>query len=313
MKSIKSDCNGNIITGVTAILIIATIITGIILLTTISYITEENSNSMANDDFKNIMNSYENDLNDLLLESIKDLSNQVIKSKSASKSSSNDIKEILNQKLDKKNEEYLEKYGMTISSEVYTVENTTHPTYIQSKIKISATKGNETYENVYIAKASVEGLKDPLPVLKCGKYPTFTYNETNVIYHESLCDFLKDSDVENPEGYIGATSPFIIRLCPYDPYIHHGDTETLKDCLEHGYYHESSDGSCYLCRLEGKGKCNHYGFEVFIQASENNITESLSASDHVVFHDQYPGERFYYAPGKSIFLDSSHRLKYGLS
>ena len=98
MKSIESDCNGNIITGVTAILIIATIITGIILLTTISYITEENSSSMASDDFKNIMNSYKSDLNDLLLESIKDLANQVIKSKSASKNSPKDIKEILNQK-----------------------------------------------------------------------------------------------------------------------------------------------------------------------------------------------------------------------
>ena len=107
--------------------------------------------------------------------------------------------------------------------------------------------------------------------------------------------------------------PFIIRVCPYDPYIHHGDNQTLKDCLNHGYYHESSDGSCYLCRLEGKGKCNHYGFEVFIKASENDITESISGSDHVIFYDQYPGERFYYAPGKSIFLDSSHRLKYGLS
>ena len=100
--------------------------------------------------------------------------------------------------------------------------------------------------------------------------------------------------------------------CPYDPYIHHGDEGVLEDCLENGYFHESADGSCYLCRLEGKGKCPHYGLEVFIQTHTPLKNESLSCSDHVVFSDHYYGEKINPDDMNSLILDSSHRKKYGL-
>ena len=65
----------------------------------------------------------------------------------------------------------------------------------------------------------------------------------------------------------------------------------MRDCLDKGYFHESADGSCYLCRLEGKGKCPHYGMEVFIQTHTPLGNESFSCSDHVVFADHYNGEK----------------------
>ena len=89
-------------------------------------------------------------------------------------------------------------------------------------------------------------------------------------------------------------------------------THIYDDCLDKGYFHESADGSCYLCRLEGKGKCPHYGFEVFIQTHTPLKNESLSCSDHVVFADHYNGEKINPDDWDSLILDSSHRKKYGL-
>ena len=117
---------------------------------------------------------------------------------------------------------------------------------------------------------------------------------------------------KSPESYIEATAPLYIKKCPYDPYIHHGDPGVLKDCLDKGYFHESADGSCYLCRLEGKGKCPHYGMEVFIQTHTPLKNESLSCSDHVVFSDHYNGEKINPDDWNSLILDSSHKKKYGL-
>ena len=87
----------------------------------------------------------------------------------------------------------------------------------------------------------------------------------------------------------------------------------MKNCLEKGYFHESADGSCYLCRLEGKGKCPHYGMEVFIQTRTPLTNDSISCSDHVVFHDHYTGQKLHKTDINSLILDSSHRKKYGLS
>ena len=117
---------------------------------------------------------------------------------------------------------------------------------------------------------------------------------------------------DSPESYIEATAPLNIKKCPYDPYVHHGDPGVLKDCLKNGYFHESADGSCYLCRLEGKGKCPHYGFEVFIQTHTPLNNESLSCSDHVVFSDHYNGKKIDENDWNSLILDDSHRKKYGL-
>lgn len=110
---------------------------------------------------------------------------------------------------------------------------------------------------------------------------------------------------------------------------------TLKNCIENGYFHESSDGSCFLCRLEGKGTCPHYGFETFITPPTSNSTGNNtnlstnstfnfapSSIDHVIFNETppgtgtYPGKMIvYYSDGLNhlkIFLDNSHRQKYGL-
>ena len=127
-----------------------------------------------------------------------------------------------------------------------------------------------------------------------------------------MAQYLRLHNVDSYESYILATSPLFIKKCPYDPYIHHGDGNTLKECLKQGYFHESADGSCYLCRLDGKGVCPHYGMEVFIQTHTPLTNESVSCSDHVVFHDRYTGEKLNKYDINSLILDSSHAKKYGL-
>ena len=160
--------------------------------------------------------------------------------------------------------------------------------------------------------ASIEGLRDPLPLAKLTIASGILTYDNKIHYKNAIAGYMVLHHLKSPESYIEATAPLYIKKCPYDPYIHHGDPGVLKDCLDKGYFHESADGSCYLCRLEGKGKCPHYGMEVFIQTHTPLKNESLSCSDHVVFSDHYNGEKINPDDWNSLILDSSHKKKYGL-
>jgi hypothetical protein len=170
---------------------------------------------------------------------------------------------------------------------------------------------------------------DPLPFIKCKDYGGAEIRENRTFYGTSLTNYLKARGVENADQYENSSSSLFIKKCPYDPYIMHGRDfgfVSLKNCIENGYFHESSDGACFLCRLEGKATCPHYGMETFITPSEFFNSTSISAPssiDHVIFNDTplgngtYPGRVFeYYSDGLNyfkVFLDNSHRLKYGIS
>ena len=169
-------------------------------------------------------------------------------------------------------------------------------------------------------------MKDPVPLLYCKDYG-ISYNDSSYNYGDSLSEFLKRQGLENHSFYINASSPFIVKKCPYDPYKHHGDDngKIMKNCRDNGYYHESRDGACFLCRLEGKSGCEHYGFETFINPQKTNETGLISAcgSDHVIFSNNiYPGvEVIYNSENDSgnlvneiLFLDpNGHKVKYGMS
>ena len=160
---------------------------------------------------------------------------------------------------------------------------------------------------------SIEGLKDPLPPAKLTVVSGIFIQGDKINYKNALVRYLKLRGLDSPYSYLLATSPVYVKKCPYDPYIHHGDPGVLKDCLKKGYFHESADGSCYLCRLEGKGSCPHYGLEVFIQTHTPLINDTISCSDHVIYHDHYTGQKIDKLDINSLFLDSSHRKKYGLN
>lgn len=308
----KLDSKGNIIVGTTAILIASLLLIAIFVFTSINYIENENIDSKANDNFKYIIDDYSQNLEVLGRSSIEKATNKVFNSFKLF-NSRDQIKKNLNEILVEKNKEYEEKYGAEISSECISVESTDSPWKVLFKVKVHVEKGSEKYDGIIERNVSTEGLRDPLPIAKLTVASGILTYDNKYHYERALSAYLLLHHIDSPESYLFATAPLIIQKCPYDPYIHHGDPGVLKDCLEKGYFHESADGSCYLCRLEGKATCPHYGFEVFIQPHTPLTNDSVSGSDHVVFHDHYPGQKIDELDVDSLILDSSHRKKYGLS
>lgn len=307
----KIDSKGNIIVGSVAILIISLLLIAIFIITSINYIENENIELKSNNNLKYIIDDYSRNIEVLGRDAIADATQKVYNGLPVF-NSENQIKKNLNKKLEEKNKDYEDKYGVKISSEVLSVENTDSPWKILFKVKVNANKGNANYSNVVERNASVEGLRDPLPIAKLTIASGILTYDNKIHYKNAIAGYMVIHNFKSPESYIEATAPLYIKKCPYDPYVHHGDPGVLKDCLKQGYFHESADGSCYLCRLEGKGKCPHYGFEVFIQTHTYKTNESLSCSDHVVFSDHYYGEKINASDPNSLILDSSHRKKYGL-
>lgn len=174
---------------------------------------------------------------------------------------------------------------------------------------------------------------NPLPFIKCRNFGGARNINNRIAFGHSLVEYLNSRGLENAGAYENSTTSLIIKKCPYDPYKMHGQKayKTLKNCIENGYFHESSDGSCFLCRLEGKGVCPHYGFETYItpctltntSSNSSNFTFSSAPSsiDHVIFNDTSPGTGTY--QGKRViyssdgvnllilYLENAHRQKYG--
>ena len=307
----KIDSKGNLILGTTVILITTLLLIAIFVFTTINYIENENIDSGESDIFRYAVDDYTNNIEVLGRESIEDACDKVYKTFKLM-NSEDQIKKNLNKKLAVKNLDFEKKYDMKISSDVLSVKPTDSPWKVLFKVKVNFRKNFNRYSNVIEKNVSVEGLKDPLPLAKLSVASGIFIQGDKLNYKNALTRYMKLRNLDSPFSYAFATTPLTIKKCPYDPYIHHGDPGVLKDCLKKGYFHESRDGSCYLCRLEGKGTCPHYGFEVFIQTHTPLTNDSISCSDHVVFHDHYPGQKIDKLDIDSLILDSSHRKKYGL-
>jgi len=174
------------------------------------------------------------------------------------------------------------------------------------------------YNHVVESIVFIEGEKDPLPFLMCKNHPTLVEESGKINYNDALSYYLAENNLLNPGVYENATAPLFIRKCPYDPYEHHGEGNVMKNCVDNGYFHESADGGCYLCRLEGKSICHHYGLEtlIFPNKAANLTATSISGSDHVIFHDHYPGKaiEIYFEDSfyEILILDDSHGAKYGM-
>lgn len=311
MKIRKLDNKGNLIVGSTAIMIVGLILICVFAVSTLNLIQNSNIDSVNNDNFKYIIDDYTVNLEVLGRDAIAEATQKIYNGLSIH-NSPDQIRKNLNKLLLKKNEEFKDKYDIDLSSEVLSVEPTDSPWKILFKVKVNGKKDNNEFSQVIESYSPVEGLRDPLPVAKLTIASGIMAYDDKIHYKTALSAYMLLHNFDSPESYIEATAPMTIKKCPYDPYIHHGDPGVLRDCLDTGYFHESADGSCYLCRLEGKGKCPHYGFEVFIQTHTPLGNESLSCSDHVVFADHYNGQKINPDDWDSLILDSSHRKKYGL-
>jgi hypothetical protein len=308
----KIDSKGNLILGTTVILITTLLLLAIFVFTTLNYMENHNIESKEDDNFKYIVDDYSNNIEVLGRDSLADACDKVYHTFKLF-DSEDQIKKYLNKKLESKNEEFSRKYDIEINSDVVSVESSDTPWKVLFKVKLNIKKNNNRYFKIVEKPVSIEGLRDPLPPAILTVASGIYVQGDKIHYKNALARYLKLRNLDSPFSYMFATSPLTIKKCPYDPYIHHGDPGVLKDCLDKGYFHESTAGSCYLCRLEGKGKCPHYGMEVFIQTHTPLINDSISCSDHVVYHDHYTGQKIDKTNVNSLILDSSHRKKYGLS
>ncbi len=111
------------------------------------------------------------------------------------------------------------------------------------------------FSEIVESNSSIEGLRDPLPIAKLTIASGIMAYDDKIHYKSTLSAYMLLHNFDSPESYLEATAPMTMKKCPYGPYVHHGDPGVLRDCLDKGYFHESADGSCYLCRVEGKGKC----------------------------------------------------------
>ena len=322
-KELLNDEKGNVSIILTSLILIGFLLLSIIILNVAINQERENGEIVSSNNFQYIVNDYIRNLPLIEHEALEDLSEEIIKDKRPSLDSKSDLKEIVDGKLSAKNKEYYENYGIQINSSLIAIENTSNPFSYKFKTHILSVKGDYSFEKIVSSDVDCIDLKDPVPILYLKDYHGLSYNESFYNYGNSLSEFLRSKGVENYSFYIDANSPLIIRKCPYDPYKHHGDDngKIMKNCRDNGYYHESRDGACYLCRLEGKSGCEHYGFETFINPQKTNETGRVSAcgSDHVIFSDDiYPGVEVIYNDEdrlkEILYLDPhGHKVKYGMS
>ena len=321
-KDLLSDDEGNFSIIIAGLLLISFLILSIVVLNTAIQEKNENKEIISSNEYQCIMKDYIRNIPLLEREAMEELSDYVIKNKKPCLDSKDDLKEIIDEKLSLKNQEYYNDYNIQINSSLTAIENTSDPFSYKFKVHVYSVKNDYSFEDIVSSDVDCINLKDPVPLLYCKDYHDIRFNDSSYIYGNSLSEFLRRNGVENNSNYINASSPFIIRKCPYDPYKHHGDDggKIMKNCRDNGYYHESRDGACYLCRLEGKSGCEHYGFETFINPHKTNETGLVSAcgSDHVIFSDNiYPGVEVVYncenGLNEILYLDPhGHKVKYGM-
>lgn len=323
LKEFFNDEKGNFSIIIASLILIGFLLLSIIVLNTVINHEDENNEIISSNNYQYIVNDYIRNLPLIEREALEELSEEVMKRKMPCLDSKSDLKKIIDEKLSVKNQEYLENYNIRINSSLIAIENTSNPFSYKFKTYVSSVKGDYSFERVMSSDVDCIGLRDPVPLLYLKDYSGLSYNDSSYNYGNSLSEFLRANGVENHSFYINASSPLIIKKCPYDPYKHHGDDngKVMKNCRDNGYYHESRDGACYLCRLEGKGGCEHYGFETFINPHKTNETGRVSAcgSDHVIFSDDiYSGVEVIYndedGMNEILYLDShGHKVKYGMS
>jgi hypothetical protein len=317
------DKKGYVMSGTSFLLILPAILVAISLLSYVHGENEINSQSIQSDTLDFASQDLKRNIPIIARQSIENISLEIIDNNKTIKNSPEAIKNHMQLKINNLSSQY-QKQGISVTCKVDSVQTSPLDSFfIEFNATLIINQDNFKFRENLSHLVSIEGLPDPLPFIKCRPYGSITHNSTQTIYGSSLSNYLENNSVENSSLYENATSPYIIKKCPYDPYLSHGSKNTMKNCQENGFYHDSGDGSCYLCRLEGKGLCVHFGFEVFIRPAPlicNNSSslnlEGPCSSDHVIFGGKtYPGEAVTYKieNGTNYFLllDNGHASKYG--
>ena len=333
------DKKGYVIGGLSFLLIVPSILLLMVLIDMVNL--DESSNTLLkSDNTFYIVGDIEGNIPPMTRQVLKETAEDVVKTGNSIPNSKLVIKNTLQSKINDLIGNYTNNTGVTIKCVVNSINPGLDPFEVEVNSSILAVKDNISYSRNICQNVSILGLSsyrfsgesnefyeipDPLPFIKCKKYGGIKVKDGRILYGSSLSKYLKGK-INGSEVYENASSPLYIRKCPYDPYTIHGNSKkysTLKNCIKNGYYHESNDGACILCRLEGKSICDHNGFETFIvpaRFTKKIVIRAPCSIDHVIFQEEhqdiYPGESVEYYSSASfslrIFLDNGHRIKYGL-
>ncbi|MCE5214011.1 MAG: hypothetical protein LLF83_04750 [Methanobacterium sp.] len=338
------DDHGYVMSGMSLLLILPTIILFMVFLDMNNAGVEENSQLLHSDKVLKTSKDFESNIPVAGKEVLKQDAENVVRTGIPLTNSRKTVKDDLQIKMDQLSSNYEKNTGLEVECNITSVDNSEDPFSVEINSTIYIGKDSVFHKENLSQDISLTDtqypMPNPLPFIKCKNFGGVqVVNNNKIAFNSSLVEYLNNRGVENAVAYENATTSYIIKKCPYDPYIMHGNLgyNTLKTCIENGYFHESSDGSCFLCRMEGKGTCPHYGMETFIlpaaspDITNNNSTNiSLNLSfkrapssiDHVIFNDTPPGTGTYqgdiltlYNDGVNcfkIFLDDAHRMKYGI-
>ncbi len=320
------DQKGYVISGLTFLLMIPAILLIAVFVNMVHTGIESQSSAIQSDVTFYAAKDVEGNIPVTTEKVLQKITDEVIKTGEPLSSSRMAIKTSIQEELNQLSEKYNNE-SINVICKVWSITPSPDPFKIEVNSTIYVRKGNIAHnesisQNISITDPSYP-LQDPLPFIKCKKYGGITSTGTKILYGSSLANLLKAKHLTNAEVYKNATSSLFIKRCPYDPYISHGNSPSfvvLKNCIDNGYFHDSSDGACFLCRLEGKVTCPHYGFETFItppNSSNSSLMFAPCSSEHVIFDDYvYEGKGIiYYSNGSNylkLFLDNGHRPKYGL-
>lgn len=317
------DKKGYVMTGTSFLLIIPAILVSISLINFVHGGNEINTDTIHLEVLNYASDDMKRNIPILARASLENVSLEIVDNNKTVENAPEAVKNQLQQQINNLSSQY-QNQDINIICSVDSIQTWPRGSFfIECNTTLTMSQGNYQHQEHLSNLISIEGLPDPLPYIKCRPYGSITHNNTRTIYGSSLHSYLANNSVPNASYYENATSPFHIKKCPYDPYLSHGSKTTMENCQENGFYHDSNDGSCYLCRLEGKGTCIHFGFEVFIVPSpvEGNDSFDLEgpcSSDHVIFGGKpYPGHSATYKIENEtkyyLFLDNGHRSKYGVN
>lgn len=322
------DNCGYVMTG-TSFLLILPVLTLFMVLVDVNYgDTESKVQYIESENSLHVFQDLESNIPRLARQVLKEEAYTVINSEKSLTDSKKSTRDNLQLKVDQITQNY-NNHGLKVNCTVLSIKESDDPFEVEVTSLVVVQKDKVSHQKILHQKISIndpnDPLPDPMPFVKCSEYGGASINGSRIYYGHSLALYLEQRNEKNGMVYENASSPLFINQCPYDPFVFHGDPvtmETLKNCLDNGFYHESNDGACYLCRLEGKSTCHHQGLEIFIvpHPTCNQSDNAPCSVDHVLFGDDggdiYSGWSIqYHQEGDLIFqlfLDDSHRKKYGL-
>ncbi|MGC9517708.1 MAG: hypothetical protein ACP5C3_08435 [Methanomicrobiales archaeon] len=312
------DERGYIISSLSFLLVIPAILLVFVLLDVNNNVFENDCNDINSKSVNVLVYDLKKNIPITAMEVINETTWEVINTKPLL-NSRDSLKKRLQTKIDKITNDYQKYSGADVTCNIISIDNGKDPFVIEINSSINVSKNKDSHYENFSQEVSVEGFPDCIPFIICGKYGEPSICEDRINYNKCLFNFLNTKTVNNSYIYINATSPLFIKKCPYTPYNKHQNLLSLKNCIENGYYHESNDGACFLCRLEGKCVCQHYGIETFIippSTSNEELIFAPCSSDHVIFNESYEGRGLQYhfdgIKSFNIYLDNGHRSKYGL-